>query len=213
MSLNEQLSKAVIEGNSELSVTLAIQVLNQGLDLNDAIINGLNEGMRIVSELYEKREYFLPEIIISADALYDALEVFKPHLEKMESTHKGVVVIGVVRGDIHDIGKNITKLFLEASGYKIIDCGRNVLAETFINAIKENNANILALSTLMNPTLESIEDLINKLQEEGLRDQLKVIIGGAATSEQFADSIGVIHCNNAAKAVSVLDKLSSGGKE
>ena len=82
MSLNEQLSKAVIEGNSELSVTLANQVLNQGLDLNDAIINGLNEGMRIVSELYAKREYFLPEIIIAADALYDALEVFKPHLEK-----------------------------------------------------------------------------------------------------------------------------------
>lgn len=213
MSLNEQLSKAVIEGNSELSVTLANQVLNQGLDLNDAIINGLNEGMRIVSELYEKKEYFLPEIIISADALYDALEVFKPHLEKKESTPKGIVVIGVVRGDIHDIGKNITKLFLEASGYKVIDCGRNVLAETFINVIKENNANILALSTLMFPTLESIEDLINKLQEEGLRDQLKVIIGGAATSEQFADSIGVIHCNNAAKAVSALDKLSSGGKE
>jgi len=213
MSLNEKLSKAVIDGDSDLSVTLAKEVIKQGLNLNDAIINGLNEGMRIVSELYEKKEYFLPEIIISADALYDALEVLKPHLEKKENIHKGIVVIGVVRGDIHDIGKNMTKLFLEASGYKVIDCGRNVLAETFINAIKENNANILALSTLMHPTLESIEDLINKIREEGLRDQLQVIIGGAATSEQFADSIGVIHCNNAAKAVSVLDKIFSGGKK
>ena len=211
MSLNEKLSKAVIDGDSELSVTFAKEVIKQGLNLNDAIINGLNKGMRIVSELYEKKEYFLPEIIISADALYDALEVFKPHLEKKENIHKGIVVIGVVRGDIHDIGKNMTKLFLEASGYKVIDCGRNVLAETFINAIKENNANILALSTLMHPTLESIEELINKIREEGLRDKLKVIIGGAATSEQFADSIGVIHCNNAAKAVNILDEFFSGG--
>ena len=211
MSLNEKLSKAVIDGDSDLSVALAKEVITQGLNLNDAIINGLNEGMRIVSELYEKKEYFLPEIIISADALYDALEVFKPHLEKKENIHKGIVVIGVVRGDIHDIGKNITKLFLETSGYRVIDCGRNVQAETFINVIKENNANILALSTLMSPTLESIEELIIKLKEEGLRDKLKVIIGGAATSEQFADSIGVMHCNNAAKAVNILDEFFSGG--
>ena len=211
MSLNEKLSKAVIDGDSDLSVALAKEVIKQGLNLNDAVINGLNEGMRIVSELYEKKEYFLPEIIISADALYDALEVFKPHLEKKENIHKSIVVIGVVRGDIHDIGKNMTKLFLETSGYRVIDCGRNVQAETFINVIKENNANILALSTLMSPTLESIEELIIKLKEEGLRDKLKVIIGGAATSEQFADSIGVMHCNNAAKAVNILDEFFSGG--
>jgi dimethylamine corrinoid protein len=211
MSLIEQLSKAIIEGNSELAIELANNIINQEIDINDAIINGLNEGMKIVSELYEKREYYLPEIIISADALYDALEVFKPHLEKEKTTHKAVVVIGVVRGDIHDIGKNITKLFLEASGYKVIDCGRNVMAETFIEAIKENNAEILALSTLMSPTLESIQELINKINTEGLRGRLKIIIGGAATSEQFANSIGVIHCNNAAKAVTILDELISGG--
>jgi dimethylamine corrinoid protein len=213
MSLIEQLSKAIIDGNSELAVELANNIINQGIDINDAIINGLNEGMKIVSELYEQREYYLPEIIISADALYDALEVFKPHLEKQKSTHKAVVVIGVVRGDIHDIGKNITKLFLEASGYKVIDCGRNVMAETFVEAIKENNAEILALSTLMSPTLESIQDLINKLKAEGLRERLRVIIGGAATSEQFATSIGVIHCNNAAKAVTILDELISRGSK
>ena len=211
MSLIEQLSKAIIDGNSELAIELANNIINQGIDINEAIINGLNEGMKIVSELYENREYYLPEIIISADALYDALEVFKPHLEKQKSTHKAVVVIGVVRGDIHDIGKNITKLFLEASGYKVIDCGRNVMAETFIEAIKEYNAEILALSTLMSPTLESIQYLINKLKAEGLRERLRVIIGGAATSEQFATSIGVIHCNNAAKAVTILDELISRG--
>ena len=213
MSLIEKLSNAIIEGNSELAVSLANEIIQEGLDINDAIINGLNEGMKIVSELYEKREYYLPEIIISADALYDALEIFRPHLEKQEITHKGVVVIGVVRGDIHDIGKNITKLFLEASGYRVIDCGRNVMAETFIQTIKENEADVLALSTLMSPTLESIQELISELKKEGLRDKLRVVIGGAATSEQFANSIGVIYCNNAAKAVTILDQLISGGKK
>ena len=213
MSLNEQIAKAVIDGDIERVVSLANEVINQGLDINDAIIHGLNAGMKTVSKFYEKREYYLPEIIISADALYEGLELFKPHLKKSNTTHKAVVVIGVVRGDIHDIGKNITKLFLEASGYKVIDCGRNVPAEAFIDAIKNNRAEILALSTLMSPTLESIEELMKKVKEEGLQDKLKIIIGGAATSEQFAQSIGVIHCDNAAKAVNVLDELSLGGSE
>jgi len=213
MSLNEQIAKAVIDGDIERVVSLANEVINQGLDINDAIIHGLNAGMKTVSKFYEKREYYLPEIIISADALYEGLELFKPHLKKNNTTHKAVVVIGVVRGDIHDIGKNITKLFLEASGYKVIDCGRNVPAEAFIDAIKNNRAEILALSTLMSPTLESIEELMKKVKEEGLQDKLKIIIGGAATSEQFAQSIGVIHCDNAAKAVNVLDELSLGGSE
>ncbi|MFX0071197.1 MAG: B12-binding domain-containing protein, partial [Candidatus Hermodarchaeota archaeon] len=156
MNIIEKLKQSVIEGDSELAISLAKEAVNQRLDLNELILKALNEGMRVVSELYEKREYFLPEIIISADALYDALEIFKPHLEKQKTTHKAVVVIGVVRGDIHDIGKNMTKLFLEAAGYKVIDCGRNVTAENFISAIRENKADILALSTLMSPTLESI---------------------------------------------------------
>jgi methylmalonyl-CoA mutase cobalamin-binding domain/chain len=211
MNLIEELSKSIIEGNSDQAVFLAKEVVNQGIDINEAIFKGLNEGMRIVGELYEKKEYFLPEIIISADALYDALQIFQPYLTKQEIKHKAIIVIGVVRGDIHDIGKNVTKILLEASGYKVIDCGRNVMPETFIETIKKNNADVLALSTLMNPTLESIEFLIELLKEEGLRDNLRIIIGGAATSDSFADSIGVIHCDNAIKAVEILDKYFVGG--
>lgn len=213
MSIIEALSKSVIDGDSEKAVSLAHEVIKQGLDIDEAIFKGLNEGMRIVGELYEKKEYFLPEIIISADALYDALEVLRPHMEKQALKHKAVIVIGVVRGDIHDIGKNITKILLETSGYKIVDCGRNVLPEKFLNAIKENNADILALSTLMNPTLESIENLVEMLKKEGLRDKLKIIIGGAATSESFANSLGVIHCDNAAKAINILDEYFLGGNK
>ena len=207
MDLIKDLSNAVIEGNSELAVSIAKNIISQGIDINDAIFKGLNEGMRIVSDLYAKREYFLPEIIISADALYDALEVFKPYLELTNTKSKAIVVIGVVRGDVHDIGKNLTKLFLEASGYKVIDCGRNVQPDIFIKTIKENNADVLALSTLMNPTLESITNLIELLKEENLKEKLKIIIGGAATSEQFAQKIGVIHCDDASKASKILDEL------
>ncbi len=213
MNLLEDLSNSVIDGDSEKAISLANEVIKQGLDINEAIFKGLNEGMRIVGELYEKKEYFLPEIIISADALYDALEVLRPHMEKQALKHKAVIVIGVVRGDIHDIGKNVTKILLEASGYKIIDCGRNVLPEVFLKAIKENNAEVLALSTLMNPTLESIENLVEMLKKEGVREKLKIIIGGAATSESFAKSLGVIHCDNAAKAVDILDEYILGGNK
>ena len=145
---------------------------------------------------------------MAADALYAALEVLKPHLE-LELSHKGTVVIGVVRGDIHDIGKNLTKTFLEASGYRVIDCGRNVQPEIFIQAIEENKADVLALSTLMNPTLESIEKLLSMLIENNIRNKLKIIIGGAATSQQFADKLGVIYCSDASRASYILDKLLS----
>ena len=112
MNLIEKLTKSVVDGDSEQAVLLAKEVVKHELDINEVILNGLNEGMRIVGKLYEKKEYFLPEIIISADALYDALAILKPHLEMQDLEKKGTVVIGVVRGDIHDIGKNLTKIFL-----------------------------------------------------------------------------------------------------
>ena len=208
MDLVEELSKSVIEGDSELAISIAKKIIEQGLDVNEAITNGLNKGMSIVSELYAKREYYLPEIIISADALYAALDQFKPFLRQKEIKVKAIVVIGVIRGDIHDIGKNLTKLFLEASGFKVIDCGRNVTSETFIKAIKENNADILAVSTLMSPTLENIASLIKELESSGIKNQLKgIIVGGAATNEQFAKNLGVIHCDDASNASVILNKL------
>lgn len=211
MNLIEKLTKSVVEGDSEQAVLLAKEVVKNKLNINEVILNGLNEGMRIVGKLYEKKEYFLPEIIISSDALYDALAILKPHLDVQDLEKKAIVVIGVVRGDIHDIGKNLTKIFLETSGYKVIDCGRNVKAETFIQAVKENQADVLALSTLMNPTLESIVELVNLLKEQGLHKKLKIIIGGAATNEKFAETIDVIYCKDAPSAIMLLDTYFLGG--
>ena len=136
MNVLDDISEAVIKGDVEATSALAKQIVaDKNIDLNDAIIHGLNKGMKVVGELYDKREYFLPEIIVAADALYEALEIFKPHL-KTTQEYKATVICGVVRGDIHDIGKNVVKLFLEASGYKVIDLGRNIPAEHSLMPLK-----------------------------------------------------------------------------
>jgi len=204
--LNDQLATAILEGDSERAVSIAKEIVQQKKDLNEAIINGLHEGMHRVGERYDKRQYFLPEIIVAADALYDALAVFKPHLQQRDQEPKATVIIGVVRGDIHDIGKNVTRIFLETAGYKVVDCGRNVPAEQFIEAVKEHQAQVLALSTLMSPTLDSITRVVELLEQHGLRDGLLVIIGGAATSEEFARKIGVECIKEGYAAVTFLDE-------
>ncbi len=212
MNLYEKIAEAVIHGDAEETTKLANQIVSEGFNLDEAIINGLNKGMRRVSELYEKREYFLPEIIVAADALYEALAIFKPHLSTQQK-YKATVISGVIRGDIHDIGKNVVKLFLEAAGFKVIDLGRNVPAESFIEAIQKYNADVLALSTLMSPTLENMAEVMQLLEKEGLKDKVKVIIGGAATDEKFAAEIGATYLEDASAAVRFLSDLYSGGTQ
>jgi len=211
MNLVEKIASAIVEGDSALAVSLAKQAIAEKMDLNEVILRGMNHGMHVVGELYEKREYFLPDIIVSADALYEALDIFKPYLNR-EQSYKATIICGVVRGDIHDIGKNITKLFLETSGYKVIDCGRNVPAEKFIDAIEANDAQVLALSTLMSPTLESIHEVVTLLDQHGLREKVMVIVGGAATSEDFAKKEGVIYVKDGMAAITLLDERFGGAK-
>ncbi len=121
-------------------------------------------------------------------------------------------MIGVVRGDIHDIGKNVTKLFLETAGYKVVDCGRNVPADQYIDAIVTIDAHILAFSTLMSPTLASIHEVVDLLEHRGLRERVLVIIGGAATSEEFAKEIGVSYVKDGFAAIKLLDEYFDTGK-
>lgn len=213
MSILDELADAVIKGDTDAAVALAKTIIEEGVvDLDTAIINGLNKGMRVVSELYEKREYYLPEIIVAADALYEALAIFKPHLIASTSQKsKATIVCGVVRGDIHDIGKNVVKLFLDASGFKVIDLGRNVNPELFIEAVKEHHADILALSTLMSPTLDSMREVVDLLNAAGLREKVQIIIGGAAPDEKFAAEIGATFLEDAPSAVKYLNSMFQGG--
>ncbi len=186
--LLEKLAKAVDAGDAENAKKLAKEAIDAGVEPLE-IIEWLIKGMDIVSEKYEKGEYFIPDLLIAAEAFYAALDVIKP-LTKAAPKKVGKVVIGVVEGDIHDIGKNLVKLQLIAKGFDVIDLGRDVPLEEFVKAAKEHKADIVAMSTLMTTTMPGMEVVIERLKEEGIRDNVRVIVGGAPVSEEFAKSIG-----------------------
>jgi len=206
MTIIDELADAVVEGDEEKAVELANKVIKQKINIKEAILNGLNAGMKIVGTKYENKEFFLPEIVVSSDAFYTAFKILQPHLLK-NIEYKSSIIIGVVRGDVHDIGKNITKIFLEAAGYKVIDLGRNVPPEKFIDAIKKNQAEIVALSTMMTSTLENMRDVVKLIKKEGLRGKVKIILGGAAPDDKFAKEIGAdFYAEDANAAVETLNR-------
>lgn len=208
MNLIEQLKNAVIEGEEEVALHLANEIIKHEGDVQDAVLHGLCDGMKEVGKLYEKHEYFIPEIILSADALNSAFEVFKPYLDESNSSNKATVIIGVVKGDIHDIGKNILAQFLRISGYNIIDLGRNIHSDKFIEAAVKNKAAVICLSTLMTPTIEEMKTIVEKLKQQGIKNDIKVMIGGAPTDSEVMKEIGADYCcKDAIEAIEVLDEL------
>ncbi|MHA1270543.1 MAG: cobalamin B12-binding domain-containing protein [Candidatus Helarchaeota archaeon] len=207
MNLIDDLKEAVINGDENASINIAKEIIEKKMDIKNAILNGLSAGMRIVSEKYENHEYFIPEVIVSVDALNEAFNIFRPFLGEDDTDYKAKVAIGVVKGDIHEIGKNIVAQFLRSSGYKVYDLGRNVPPEKFVDAVKNYDVDIIAMSTLMSPTLEQMRIVVEKLKESGLRDKVKIIIGGAPTDIEFMKEIGAdFCCKDANNAVDTLNK-------
>ena len=196
------LENAVITGKKADSIKLAKDALAGGVKALDAIDHGLVKGMTIVGDKYAKHEYFLPQVLLAADAMYGGLDVLLPHIPKDTADKKMVGVIGVVEGDVHDIGKNIVKTMLTAAGLDMHDLGRDVPIENFINSVKNQKANLIAMSTLMTPTMDGMKAVVDGLIENGDRTKVKIIIGGAPTSQPFADDIGAdMHAINAQEAV------------
>jgi len=189
--LLKELGQLVIDGDVENAPPKAREALDAGVTPWECISQGLSKGMEKVGQLYEEHEYFLPEVLLSANAMYAALDIVLPELKlKGGGEAPGTVVIGVVEGDIHDIGKNIVKALLTGAGYNVLDKGRNVPADEFLKGVKEEGAQVIAMSTLMTPTLESMREVEQKLAKEGLKETTRTIIGGAATSATFAGEIG-----------------------
>ncbi len=186
----KKLSDAVDAGDTEKAQNAAKESLAKGVPPLKAILNGLAEGMRIVGEKYERQEYFLPDMLSSADAMYAGLDILTPQIPASEKTTKGKVLLGVVEGDVHDIGKNIVKIMLTASGYEVVDLGKDVPTPEFINKAKSEGAQILAMSTLMTPTLMNMKAVEDKLKEAGLKGKVKTIIGGGSVSEEWRAKIG-----------------------
>jgi len=207
--LFEKLAEAVVNMEEEETVKICKQVISENLDAYEAINNGLSAGMDQAGKLFDEEEYFVPELLICSDAMYAGLEVLKPHIKAKDENIKQKVVIGVVEGDTHDIGKNLVKIMLETAGFDIIDLGRDVAPLTFVEAAKEGKAKIIVISTLMTTTMEGMSEVIELLNKENIREDFKVMIGGGPISQGYADKIGADgYSVNAAEAVKLAKRLA-----
>ena len=189
MTTYGELEDGLIRGDLEIVKLLTNKALDEGAKPRDILVNGLIAGMNIVGDRMKSGEMFLPEVLASAGAMHQGLGIIKPLLSEAEKSELGKVVIGTVEGDIHDIGKRIVGLVLEGMGFDVIDIGVNVKAEAFAQAIEDHNPEILGMSALLTTTAPRMGETIALLKEMGIRDRVKVIIGGAATTDEFAKSI------------------------
>lgn len=188
--LYQKLSDAVVEMDEDAAAGLAREVVDQNRDAYEAIEKGLSNGMERAGQLFEEEEYFIPELLMCSDAMYAGLDVLKPHLKVDDKAVKHKVVIGVVEGDTHDIGKNLVKIMLETAGFEVVDLGRDVPPQRFVDKAREIGARIIALSTLMTTTMDAMGEVVRILKQENIREHFKVMVGGGPISQRFAESIG-----------------------
>ncbi|WP_346352932.1 corrinoid protein [Azotosporobacter soli] len=208
-TLLQELSDAVVEMEEDRAVAAAHALIDAGVDAALGIEQGLADGMERAGKLFEEEEYFIPELLLCSDAMYAGLEILKPHLKKT-TAKKAKVVIGVIKGDTHDIGKNIVKIMLETAGYELIDLGRDVPPADFVSEAVAKEAQIIAVGTLMTTTMSGMEEIIRLLTQKKNRDKFQVLVGGGPISQAFADSIGAdAYAVNAADAVRKVRALLS----
>lgn len=204
----QDLATAVIDMDEETARSVAREAIDAGIAACEAINEGLVKGMQVVGDKYEQQEYFIPEVLLCSDAMMAGLEILQPYLPKDSNKMAEKVVIGVVQGDTHDIGKNLLKIMLEASGFKVYDLGRNVPLEDFVAKALEVDAKIIALSTLMTTTMEGMRIVIEELKNRGIRNDFLVLIGGGPISQAFAGEIGAdLYAADANSAVRKLKEL------
>ena len=204
-----KLSECVLEMEDEDVVDVAEEYIEAGYPALDGIMEGLVDGMNKASVLYDEEEYFVTDLLLCSDAMYAGLDVLKPHLESNDSQDKKKAVIGVVEGDTHDIGKNLVKIMMETAGFEMHDLGRDVPAEEFVNQAEALKAQLVCISTLMTTTMSGMEEIIKLLKERGIRDNVKVMVGGSPISKKFADDIGAEgYSVNAVEAVKVAKELT-----
>lgn len=170
----------------------------------EAVIEGMAKGMNIVGQKYENREYFLAELIMAGEVMKEGMKILKPHFSGEEHRVTGKVVIGTVKGDLHDIGKNIAVTLFEAAGFEVVDLGVDVPVEKFTEAIRKHRPDILGLSALLTTTMMEMEVIIKRIKEAGIAEELRIIIGGAPITDQFAEKIGAdAAANNAVEGVNL----------
>ncbi len=186
--LFEQLKQGVINFDEDLVKEAANAVVAEGFSAVDAVFQGLVPGMEYVGELYEQQEYFVPELLMCADAMYAGLDILRPHMERTDLGVTGVVVMGVVQGDVHDIGKNIVKMMFDVAGFEVHDLGRDVPLEVFVEEQLRTDADLVCLSAMMTTTMVGMKDIIKQIKLKN--PNAKVMIGGAPVTEDIAEKFG-----------------------
>ena len=202
--LHAKMNEAIVAGDREAAAALAAEAVAAGLDPAEVVERGYVPGIQKVGELWEQGEYFLPELISSAEAMKAAMAVLEPEFERRHTGARmgGKVVIGTVEGDIHDIGKNLVASMLQAGGFEVFDLGADVKLERFVDKAEEVGAGLICLSALLTTTMTNQRRLIGLLQERGLRGKYKVLVGGAPASRRWAEEIGADgYAENAVAAV------------
>ena len=182
--------RAVEKGDDEQVLKLVKEALAGGVPAIDILEKGLVPGIQVLGKLFKDGQVYLPEILISTRAMNRGVDELRPHLDAADIYNKGTVVLGTVEGDLHDIGKNLVKLMLESNGFKVADAGIDVSTDSFVRAVQEQKADIIAMSALLTITMAYIPKVIEALDQAGIRKKVKVLIGGAPITREFADSIG-----------------------
>jgi 5-methyltetrahydrofolate--homocysteine methyltransferase len=186
----ELIAESIIEGNEATAVDAVQKLIDQGVNPLKIISDGLMAGMNVVGERFKNGEMFVPEVLMSARAMNSSIELVKPLINEGDMPNAGTVIIGTVKGDLHDIGKNLVAMMMESAGFKVINIGVDASVEKFIQAVKDNNAKIVAMSAMLTTTMVYMKKVIEALEEAGLKDQVKVMIGGAPVTAKFAEDIG-----------------------
>jgi len=189
---------------------LVEEALTQGVDPKTIVLDGLTKAMEVVGEKFEREEYLIPDMLASAECVGSAMDILSPHLVQAGVESKGKFVIATVAGDLHDIGKNIVAIMLKGAGYEVIDLGNDVPTDRIAETVKENKAPFLGLSALLTTTMRVMGEVVGRLEEGGLRDKVTVLIGGAPTSQEFADEIGAdVYCKDAFQAIDALKAVAA----
>lgn len=190
MSIIQEISEFLQKGRAKNVKALVEQALNEGVDAKAILNEGLLDGMMIVGVKFKRNEVFVPEVLVAARAMNAGLAILEPKLVEIGNEPVGKAVIGTVKGDLHDIGKNLVAMMLKGAGFEVIDLGVDVEAETFIAKAEEVGADVIGMSALLTTTMQSMKDTIELLKEKGLRDKYIVMIGGAPITDSFAEEIG-----------------------
>ena len=210
--LLKSIKEALFKGDRELVSRLTKQALESGMEVKRILDEGLIAGMEVIGARFKANEIFIPEVLISAKAMHAGMSILEPHFLKSGIKPAGKVVIGTVKGDLHDIGKNIVSMMLKGACFEVHDIGIDAPPQKFVQTVKQSSAQIIAMSSLLTTSMNSMRDTIKALQDSGLRDKVRIMVGGAPVTQEFADSIGADgYARDAAMAVDKAKELLKAG--